>query len=195
MKTARRRTAELLEALHPENRARQPVDLFLVVLIVANVVAIILETVPALGRPYAAWFNAFELFSVMVFTLEYLLRLWCCVELPSPRHIGHKQTRWRWAMSPLGLIDLLAIAPFYLQLLLPDAAGSLLMLRLFRGLRLLRVLKLSRYSSALNVLFTVLRKEGRTSSTTARRRRRGTSPTPRTSPTSSPSWPPTRRAW
>jgi voltage-gated potassium channel len=83
------------------------------------------------------------------------------VEMPSSHRIGENQSRLGFAFSPLGLVDLLAIAPFYFQLLLPETATSLLILRVFRGLRLLRVLKLSRYSPALNVLFSVLRKEAR----------------------------------
>lgn len=158
---ARKRTAELLEAMRPDDPAGRWVDRFLIVLIVANVAAITLETVPAIGDAYRVWFQAFEAFSVAVFSVEYLLRLWSCVELPSPRRAGQQQTRRGFAVSPLGLIDLLAIAPFYLQLLLPEAATSLLMLRVFRALRLLRVLKLSRYSPALNVLYAVLRREAR----------------------------------
>lgn len=162
MSTTRRRTAELLDALQPRDGAGRFVGWFLIVLIIANVLAIVLETVPEIGASHGRFFQAFEVFSVAVFTLEYLLRLWSCVDVSDPARPGHRQTRLRWALSPLGLIDLLAIAPFYLFLLLPEAtAESLLMLRVFRGLRLMRVLKLSRYSPAMNVLLTVLRREAR----------------------------------
>lgn len=161
MSAVRKRTAELLEALRPDDPAGRAVDHFLIALILLNVVAITLETVPSIGNEWQNGFRLFELFSVAVFTVEYLLRLWSCVELPSSRHIGSHQTRLGFALSPLGLIDLLAIAPFYLQMLLPEAATSLLILRIFRGMRLLRVLKLSRYSPAMNVLYSVLRKEAR----------------------------------
>jgi voltage-gated potassium channel len=96
---------------------------------------------------------------VAVFTVEYLARLWSCVEKPLDDDVSPRQGRLRWVFSPLGLIDLLAILPFYLFLLLPASAESLLMLRIFRGLRLLRIFKLTRYSPAVGVLWSALRKE------------------------------------
>lgn len=159
MATLRRRTAELLEAHRPEDPAGRAIDLFLIVLILANIVAIMLETVPALGVRFRGFFVAFELFSVAVFTVEYLARLWSCVEKPLDDDVSPRQGRLRWMSSPLGIVDLLAILPFYLYLLLPASAESLLMLRIFRGLRLIRVFKLTRYSPAVGVLWSALRKE------------------------------------
>lgn len=155
----RRRTAELLEAHRPNDPAGRAIDGFLIVLILANVVIIILETVPRLGEQYGAWFYYFEIFSIAVFTVEYLARLWSCVEKPLDDAEAPRLSRLRWAFSPLGLIDLLAILPFYLFLAIPTSAESLLLLRIFRALRLLRIFKLSRYSPALNVLLSVIRKE------------------------------------
>ena len=83
MSAARKRTAELLEALRPNDPLGRAVDHFLIALILLNVLAIILETVPSIGWPWRHWFRAFEAFSVAVFTLEYALRLWSCVEMPS----------------------------------------------------------------------------------------------------------------
>jgi len=99
--------------------------------------------------------------------VEYLLRLWSCVEDEMDVQSGKKWSRLRWFFSPLGLIDLLAILPFYIFLFIPDSDVSLLMLRLFRGLRLLRIFKLTRYSSALDILFSVLRREVRVLSVTS----------------------------
>lgn len=157
--TLRRRTAELLEAHRQNDPPGQAIDIFLIVLILANVVAIILETVPGVNARYRPWLNNFEYFSIAVFTVEYLARLWSCVEQPLDDEIKPRMTRLRWAFSPLALIDLIAILPFYLFLLLPASAESLLLLRVFRALRLLRIFKLTRYSPALNVLLTVVRKE------------------------------------
>ena len=160
MSSLRRRTAEILEAHRPNDPLGNYVDRFLIILILANVIAIILETVPAIEARFAPFFLAFELFSIVVFTIEYLARLWSCVEKPLDDTVSPRQSRLAWMVSPLGIIDLLAIAPFYVMLLMPErSAEALLMLRVFRGLRLLRMFKLARYSPAMGVLSTVVRKE------------------------------------
>lgn len=160
MTTLRRRTAELLEAHWPDDPHGRAIDRFLIILILANVVAIILETVPSLRGEFGPFFLYFEYFSIAVFTVEYLARLWSCVEKPLDDAVSPRQTRWRWMLSPLGIIDLLAILPFYVLLLMPDrSAEAFLMLRVFRGLRLLRMFKLARYSPAMGVLYSVVRKE------------------------------------
>lgn len=155
----RKRTAQLLEAHRPDDPAGRLVDILLITLILANVAIIIVETVDWVYTAYADQFLAFEIFSVGVFTVEYILRLWSAVDTPIPNRPGLNFSRIRWMLSPLGIIDLLAILPFYFYLLIPESAVSLLALRLFRGLRLLRIFKLTRYSPALSVLLTVLRKE------------------------------------
>jgi voltage-gated potassium channel len=160
MSTLRRRTAEILEAHRPNDPLGRTVDRFLIVLIIANVVAIILESVPAFQARFDTFFLGFELFSIIVFSIEYLARLWSCVEKPLDDSSSPRQSRLAWMVSPLGIIDLLAVAPFYVLLLMPDrSAEALLMLRVFRGLRLLRMFKLARYSPAMGVLSTVIRKE------------------------------------
>jgi len=158
----RKRTAELLEAQRQNDPWSKAVDVFLIALIFANVIAIVLETDSGLRSAYSGMFWKFEVFSVAVFTLEYLLRLWSCVEEERQPPMSHAKARLRFIFSPLGLIDLLAILPFYIFLFLPGGAHSVLMLRLFRGLRLLRVFKLTRYSPALGILRTVLARESQT---------------------------------
>lgn len=157
----RRRTAQLLEAHSRDDFPSRAVDLALITLILANVAAIMLETVAWIGTGYRRYFSAFEVFSVAVFTVEYLLRLWSCVDVEDRQDPERRPSRLRWALSPLGLIDLLAILPFYVFLVLPEGAVSLLVLRVFRALRLIRLFKLARYSPALNVLLSVLRRESR----------------------------------
>jgi voltage-gated potassium channel len=155
----RRRVAELLEAHRPDDPAGRLVDGFLVLLILANVAAVVLGSVDEIYARWSGWLTAFEVFSVAVFTVEYLLRLWSCVERPDPRQPGRARSRLRWALSPLGLVDLLAILPFYVFLLIPGSSESALLLRAFRAMRLVRIFKLTRYSPALNLLLAVLRKE------------------------------------
>jgi voltage-gated potassium channel len=157
----RKRTAQLLEAHLNPHGLGHVIDLFLITLILANVLAVILFTVPSMATGYRQAFFWFEIFSVVVFTIEYLLRLWSCVEESGADKAGQSKTRLRWMLSPLGLIDLLAILPFYVFLFIPDSELSLLMLRIFRGLRLLRIFKLTRYSTALDILFAVLKRESR----------------------------------
>ena len=157
--TLRLRVAQLLAPHRENDRASRLVDYFLVVLILANVFAVVISTIDHIGIPYRHWFIRFEYFSVIVFSVEYLLRLWSCVETRDRQ--GRQRSRLGWALSPMGLVDLLAILPFYVALFLPQQYVSLLLLRIFRSLRLLRLFKLARYSQAMNVLTAVLRREGR----------------------------------
>lgn len=133
----------------PDRNADGPrlLEIALIVLITLNVGAVILETV---GSIYARWQVAFDLFervSVLMFTAEYLARLWVAPENPEVR------SRRAWASSPLAIVDLLAILPAVLGMLFP------LDLRILRTFRMLRLLKLTRYSPALGMLLAVLEEE------------------------------------
>jgi len=149
----RLRVAQLLEVDETGDRASRIVDLTLMALIVLNIVAISLETDTGIATRYPAELRAFEVFSVAVFTLEYIARLWSCVDLVGADASRPSQTRLRYALRPLILIDLLAIVPFYLGVIFA------LDLRFLRLLRLFRVLKLTRYSVAVNTLQDVVRSE------------------------------------
>ncbi|HSI33876.1 MAG: ion transporter [Phycisphaerae bacterium] len=128
-------------------------DVGMIALIVLNVVAVILETEADVHRVWWRWLYAFEAVSIAVFTIEYLLRLWACKENPRYAPVGG---RVRFMVSPMAIVDLLAIAPFYVQLFSPGGADMrfVLALRLFR---ILRVLKIGRYSSAIAMLGRVVR--------------------------------------
>lgn len=153
--TMRRRLYEIMELGHGEDRISHVFDTALVVLIVLNIAAFVAESVPSLHAAYAAQFTAFEYFSVAVFTIEYLTRLWVAVEVPYLRRLSPFEARWRFARGPAQIIDLLAVLPFYLgQLFAID-------LRVLRALRLLRLLKLSRYSPAMHTLIRVISNERR----------------------------------
>jgi voltage-gated potassium channel len=132
------------------------VDVFLVSLIVVSIGAVILESIPALESRYEAWFFWIELFTVLVFTAEYIFRVWSCVE--NPAYSGEPgqriRQRLRFAVTPYALIDLIAILPFYLVTL--GLAGGIDM-RFLRAVRLLRILKLTRYSSAFDMLVACCR--------------------------------------
>ena len=151
--TLRQRTAEVLEPDFTTDRASRIVNTFLIILISLNVLAITLESVDAIYARYQLAFRAFEVFSVAVFTVEYLARVWCSIDLAEAKDRRPIIGRIKYMLMPLALVDLIAILPFYLSFYVA------IDLRFLRGLRLLRLFKLSRYSPALSALLEVIRKE------------------------------------
>jgi voltage-gated potassium channel len=133
------------------------VDFALMTLIVVNCVFSILETVDALSVLHGRIFHDFDLISVGIFSVEYALRLWTAVEMEKYRH--PVWGRLRYLVTPLAIIDLLAVLPFYLGFFVQFD------LRELRVLRLLRLFKLSRYSSAMSIMLAVVRQESRGIST------------------------------
>jgi voltage-gated potassium channel len=132
------------------------VEAFLIVLIILNVVAFTLQSVPSIRQPYWIDLEVFEVFSVAVFTIEYILRLWASVEDPLIREGGRWHGRLRAALKPTMVIDFLAVAPVYFTVFFP-----ILDLRFLRLVRLLRLLKIARYSPALSTLGRVVVQERR----------------------------------
>jgi voltage-gated potassium channel len=126
----------------------------LVTLISLSVLAIILESIDSLYRQYETLFHLFEVLTVAVFSLEYVLRFWCSVECPDANRSGPFAGRLWHMLTPAAIIDLLAVLPFYLAL------GGLVSpadMRFLRAARLLRVLKLTRYSAAFDTLIQAVR--------------------------------------
>ena len=153
--TWRRRIYEIIEIGHGDSQASKIFDAVIVSLILLNIVAFVAETVPALSAAYGAYFWAFEVFSVAVFSFEYGLRLWTAVEVPFLKRLPPWKARLKLALRPALLIDLAAILPFFLGMFLS------IDLRVLRALRLLRFFKLSRYSPAMHTLLRVLVNERR----------------------------------
>lgn len=118
----------------------------MITLIALNIVGIVLQTVPALNTAFRPQFVAFEIFSVLAFTAEYLLRVWASPA--SSRYQGSVMGRIRFILSPMGLVDLFAVLPFWL----PFVGVDLRFLRALRLLRIFRVFKLQRYSRALQMI-------------------------------------------
>ena len=148
----RRRTYEILENA-AGNRQGRLLNSLLIGLIIANVAAIILGSVASIGARNWAWFKLFEWLSILLFTLEYLARVWASVERDDVRYKAPISGRIRYMLSPLALIDLISILPFYLAFVLPVD------LRFMRIFRLLLIFKLSRYNASMNLLGRVLRNE------------------------------------
>ena len=151
----RKRIFDLLDAGERDDFAGRAVNTFLILLILGNVLAVIFESVESFRAQYAGAFLMFEIFSVAIFSVEYGLRLWSCVEDVTHRYPATWRGRLRYALSPMAMIDFLAIAPFYVSMLF---AVDLRFLRVFR---LLRLLKITRYSPAIETLGRVLYNERR----------------------------------
>lgn len=128
----------------------QVTDWFLIILVLLNAATVVMQSVKSIDAHYHPFFVGFELVSVYVFTLEYALRVWSCVE--NRRYHRPWVGRLSFIFSPLALIDLLAILPFFLSF-------GLLDLRILRVIRLFRVLKVARYVRALHVVGQVIRRK------------------------------------
>jgi voltage-gated potassium channel len=124
------------------------VDITLGLIIFLSVIAVMLESVAGVHEFMAAEFILFDTFSVAVFSLEYILRLYCCVENPDTEDsfVG----RLKYMLTPTAIIDLLAILPFYLVYFVQ------IDLRFLRVIRLMRLLKFTRYNKAMNMLTEVV---------------------------------------
>lgn len=127
------------------------ISISLLTLIAANVFISVLESEPAVHVHAPRFFLWFERISVGVFTAEYLLRLWSCVV--DPRYASPIRGRLRMLLSPMALVDLIAILPFYLDLFVPNVID----LRFLRALRLLRMFRLLRIDPLAEALTTVMR--------------------------------------
>lgn len=146
----RRRVHEVVELARPGDGASRAFDLFIIVLILANVAAMVADSVPEVAARWGGPLAVFETVSVIVFTAEYGLRLWSCVERPDfERPIAG---RLRFALTPLALIDLLAVLPFFL----PFMGWDFRFLRMLRVFRLARVAKLARYTTAVSSIGRVI---------------------------------------
>lgn len=124
---------------------------FLYALIVINVIALILESYQEIQSAYQTILDSIEIFSVIIFTIEYFLRIWAADYLSNESSF---KSRLKFLFSPLGIIDLLAILPFYLPLIMVIDLRVVKVLRLFR---LLRIFKLSRFSKSLTTIIQVFK--------------------------------------
>lgn len=144
----------ILNPSSKSNFIEQFADYFIIVLITLNVICSVLESFSEIADRYRLLFNFFELFSVVIFTAEYLIRIWVAdLAYCSKRRVV---SRLKFILSPMAIIDLVAIIPFYLPMLITVNLRFLRILRLFR---LLRVLKINRYNSSIKLIFKVLTKK------------------------------------
>lgn len=153
MKKLRRRVFEIISKAEDGDILSRIFDSLIMVLIFISILSIVLESFEEIRSRFSGLFRVFEVVSVSVFALEYVLRIWTADYLyPESRHPHIK-----YILSPMAIIDLLAILPFFLPFISVDLR-FLRMARLFRLFRLLRVFKLGRYFDALMIVVSVIKK-------------------------------------
>jgi voltage-gated potassium channel len=141
--------------LHPElgdTRWDKVINTFIIVLIILNVFVVMLETVPSIYEPNKTFFKYFDIISVAIFTVEYILRVWSSNHDSKFRH--SIKGRLRYMLTPEMLIDLLAFLPFYLQ---PVLGLDLRAVRILRLMRFLRLFRLTAYMKAAKLVANVFR--------------------------------------
>ena len=150
-KSLRKRIWEILEKGNSNDKVSFYSDIFLITLIIFNIIAVLLETVDSIYSKYVLEFLIFERFSTAVFLIEYILRVWVCVE----EKIKNNKliTRLKYASTWPAIIDLLAVLSGLLPMIFEVD------LRILRALRMLRLLKFSRYFKVMNLLLGVLKEE------------------------------------
>jgi voltage-gated potassium channel len=154
--SVQKRLHQILERADFGDKVSRRTDIFLTTLVLVNVISVTLESVPQIYDDHKLFFFNLEVFSVAIFTLEYLGRVWTA---PIKGHGDVNfalscKYRLKYIFSFGGIIDLLSILPFYLRSFFPY-----LDLRILRTLRLLRILKLSNYNSAMEDLFEAIFEE------------------------------------
>jgi voltage-gated potassium channel len=145
-------TKKIYLMLEGDNHVSKIINSFITTLIVLNILAVILDSYSMLHVKYRHYFNLFEIISIIIFSIEYILRVisspYKYSDTYNPIEILH------YIITPLALIDLLSILPFYLPLVF---RFDLRVIRIFRVFRLVRILKIKRYSKSLDLVVKVLK--------------------------------------
>lgn len=151
----RHRVYELLEHGPFGDLPIRFVNRLLIILIIVNLLAVALESMPSYAAAYGPVFVAIEYVSLVVFTIEYALRLWVAAEPAEERQLTPRRARLEFAFSPNGLVDLASVLPFWFAFVVPAD------LRVILVFRIVRFLKLARYSPAMRSLLEALYAERR----------------------------------
>ena len=153
----KRRTFEVVEMENPDKSdiLNTVFDSVIIAFIIINILAVVIETVPTMAsiKWLMGLFGIIEIVSVIVFTLEYMLRLWSITCDPNFAHPVLGRLKFIFGFMPL--VDLIAITPFYLTLIMPVGI-DLRFMRIIRLFRFLRLIKLARYTTALKNMITVI---------------------------------------
>ncbi|MGB0589324.1 MAG: ion transporter [Myxococcota bacterium] len=142
----------IFRRLNPGDDDSKAVDTLIITLIAFNVLAVIAETEQEIAVEYATFFLVNETISTLIFSLEYVLRVWVSNALPT--YAGERSliARLKYSKTPMALIDFVAIAPFFLSFIQMD----LRIARAIRLMRLVRILKIGRYAHAVKTLANVI---------------------------------------
>ena len=151
---SKERTLEILEKSNSGDKLSFYSDVFFSSLIILNLLAVSLESIESLEFKYKSFFVFFEIFSVGIFSVEYILRIWATGVKADSKYHSQNGRRIEYIFSFTGIIDLAAILPSILAMFVPAAD-----LRWLRVLRLLRLLKISHYSTALEDIISAIRHE------------------------------------
>jgi voltage-gated potassium channel len=150
----KRRIYELVEKGSHGSKVNLIFDYFIVSLIILNVVAVALDTLSVLNSDLIQFLKIFEIFSIIIFTVEFLMRLYVSdISFPASNKF---YSLLKFICSPFGLIDLLAILPFYLPFIIKI---DLRFLRVLRLIRFFRIFKISRYNSTLKLFLDVFKQK------------------------------------
>lgn len=149
----KRRTYEIVEVASPKDKASRAFDICIIILIVLNVFAVLAATFDLTVMQYEILVK-FEIISVIVFTIEYVLRVWSS-DLIRPEMKPWK-ARVRYVFSFMALIDLAAIVPFFLPFIV---SFDLRILRVLRIISIMRIFKINRYTSAITSVWNVLKRK------------------------------------
>ena len=150
----RQRAFDILEHGRRRDLASRILDWILVGLIIANVTGTLVQTIPEIEQAYGEELQLLDRICVLVFAIEYAARLWVAPEHPLLHSLSPTRARLWFAATPMMVIDALAFVPFVLELLFPGVAAV-------RLTRLVRFLKLARYSPALTTIGRVVASERR----------------------------------
>jgi voltage-gated potassium channel len=140
----KRRMYEILSGIKSEDRTSIIVNYTIIGFIVLSVISVMIESVEGLSYRYRNTFDVLEVVCIVVFSIEYLLRIWSCTVSSSYR--GNIIGRVRYVLTFMALVDLIAILPFYVPVLI---GADLRFVRILRVFRLFRLAKLIRYTNAL----------------------------------------------
>ena len=148
--------AKVHSLLHPEivgeTNWDKTINIFIVVLIFLNVLAVMLETIESLREKYDTFFIWFDRISVYIFTLEYVLRVWSSTH--EPKYKGTIKGRLKYMLSPAAIIDLLAFLPYYIHVV---AGLDLRTLRILRLMRFFRLFRLTAYTQSAQMIYNVFK--------------------------------------
>ena len=147
----KKRIFEIVQNAKDGDKASKFFDIFIIVLIIVNSIVVVADTfqLPEIAKQISRWI---EIISVIIFTIEYICRLWTADLLHSD--LSAAKARIRYIFSFMAIIDLLAILPFYLPMIIPIDLRVLRMLRIFR---LFRIFKINRYTNALSTIGQVIK--------------------------------------